>query len=313
MKTLIVGGGLSGLALAENLETQGREYLLVEARSRFGGRIFTHLDGDGYFDMGPAWFWPGQPRIAALIARLNLEKFDQFTQGSLIFEDEQGRAQRGKAFLSMQGSWRLMGGLGALINTLANRIPDDRKYLNAEVTHLEMLNDCCVARLSHGQEISADHVVLALPPRIAAQIDFSPALPANAVQAMRDIAFKVGKYGGLTPKHVDAAELMRVLDARPVVEPRIAPVEVSPGVHRFTPDVVDFALTVVEAGSAVGGIALETNGPAIVLCLDGELTLQGELVLERGQAAFCDDEALSIHGDGRLVIATGEHPDTVEL
>jgi mannose-6-phosphate isomerase len=59
--------------------------------------------------------------------------------------------------------------------------------------------------------------------------------------------------GGLTPKHVDAAELMRVLDARPVAEPRIAPVEVVPGVHRFTPDVVDFALTVVDAGSAADG------------------------------------------------------------
>lgn len=118
--------------------------------------------------------------------------------------------------------------------------------------------------------------------------------------------------GGLTPKHVDAAELMRVLDARPVAEPRIAPVEVLPGVHRFTPDVVDFALTVVEAGSATDGITLETGGPAIVLCLDGRATLQGSLVLERGQAAYCDDDEVSIHGDGRVVIATGDHPDTVE-
>lgn len=118
--------------------------------------------------------------------------------------------------------------------------------------------------------------------------------------------------GGLTPKHVDAAELMRVLDARPVAEPRIAPVEVLPGVHRFTPDVVDFALTVVEAGSAADGITLETGGPAIVLCLDGRATLQGSLVLERGQAAYCDDDEVGIHGDGRVVIATGDHPDTVE-
>jgi mannose-6-phosphate isomerase len=118
--------------------------------------------------------------------------------------------------------------------------------------------------------------------------------------------------GGLTPKHVDAAELMRVLDARPVAEPRIAPVEVLPGVHRFTPDVVDFALTVVEAGAAVDGITLETDGPAIVLCLNGRVTLQGSLVLERGHAAYCDDKQVSIHGDGRVVIATGDHPDTVD-
>ncbi|MFM2352848.1 MAG: mannose-6-phosphate isomerase, class [Actinomycetota bacterium] len=114
--------------------------------------------------------------------------------------------------------------------------------------------------------------------------------------------------GGLTPKHVDAAELMRVLDARPVAEPRIAPVELLPGVHRFTPDVVDFALTLVEAGSAVDGITLETGGPAIVLCLEGEVTLHDELSLERGQAAFADEASLRVVGAGRAVVATGRHP-----
>ena len=58
MTVLIIGGGLSGLALAEALEAQGRKYLLLEARTRFGGRIKTEHHGAGYFDMGPAWFWP---------------------------------------------------------------------------------------------------------------------------------------------------------------------------------------------------------------------------------------------------------------
>lgn len=114
--------------------------------------------------------------------------------------------------------------------------------------------------------------------------------------------------GGLTPKHVDVPELMRVLDARPMAEPRIAPVEIAPGVQRFTPDVVDFALTVVEAGAAIGGVTLDTGGPAIVLCLEGELLLQGTLVLARGQAAYADGPSLSVHGTGRAVVATGHHP-----
>ena len=114
--------------------------------------------------------------------------------------------------------------------------------------------------------------------------------------------------GGLTPKHVDVAELMAVLDARPMPEPRIAPVEIAVGVHRFEPDVVDFALTVVEAGAAHAGVTLGIAGRAIVLCLQGRVMLQGELALERGQAAFCDDQQLSIRGEGRVVVATGDHP-----
>lgn len=115
--------------------------------------------------------------------------------------------------------------------------------------------------------------------------------------------------GGLTPKHVDVPELMAVLDARPVPEPRIDPVEVAPGVRRFSPDVVDFALTVVEAGAAADSVTLDARGPAIALCLEGSATLQGSLVLERGQAAYCDDDALSIRGTGRVVVATGRHPE----
>ena len=69
MRTLIVGGGLSGLALADALEAQGKDYLLLEARARFGGRIETRHEGGAGFDLGPAWFWDGQPRIAALIDR----------------------------------------------------------------------------------------------------------------------------------------------------------------------------------------------------------------------------------------------------
>ena len=188
MKTLIVGGGLSGLALAERLEKQGRDYLLVEARPRFGGRIMTHRLNEAYFDMGPAWFWPGQPRIASLIDRLGLKKFDQFADGDLIFEDEQGQVQRGQGYSSMQGSWRLEGGLAALTDALANLVPDHRKRLNAPAIKMSLSGGQCTTTLANGEQVISDQVVLAIPPRVAAEIVFSPALPANAIQAMTGIA-----------------------------------------------------------------------------------------------------------------------------
>lgn len=187
MKTLIVGGGLSGLAVANSLETQGLDYMLVEARSRFGGRIKTeHVDA-GYFDMGPAWFWPNQPRIAVLIDRLGLEKFDQFSDGILTVEDEKGQVQRGRGYASMEGSWRLTGGLGALTDALASKIPDTRKRLNAPISSLKKTKEGATATLDNGEEILADQVILALPPRVADKIEFNPPLPANATKAMQGI------------------------------------------------------------------------------------------------------------------------------
>lgn len=187
MKTLIIGGGLSGLALAEALEGRGRDYLLLEARARFGGRIMTEHHGAGYFDMGPAWFWPGQPRIAGLIDRLELEKFDQFAQGILTFEDEAGQVQRGRGFASMQGSWRLQGGLGALTQTLADRLPAGRKRLNAAVIGLTKTDEGVTATLGNGDTVQAGRVVMSLPPRVAANITYSPELPRSALQTMQGI------------------------------------------------------------------------------------------------------------------------------
>ena len=188
MKTLIIGGGLSGLAIADALETAGHDYLLVEARSCLGGRVLTQQVAGASFDLGPAWFWPGQPRIAAMIERFGLTKFDQFSQGALSFEDAQGRVQQGKGFASMEGSWRLAGGLGRLIDVLTNRLGDHRVRLGTSITSIILDNDGCTATCANGDRITADRVVLALPPRIGAQIAFTPALPDGALQVMQETA-----------------------------------------------------------------------------------------------------------------------------
>ncbi|MEM6974420.1 MAG: FAD-dependent oxidoreductase [Pseudomonadota bacterium] len=187
MQTLIVGGGLSGLALAERLQAEGEDYHLLEARDRFGGRIMTERPGDGYFDMGPAWFWPGQPRIEALAARFGLRVFAQHAVGDLMFEDEAGRVGRGLGFASMAGSRRLEGGLAALTEALQARLPLARKQLNAQVTGLQMSKGICRAALADGGAIEADRVVLAMPPRLAGGLDFCPALPASALRAMAGV------------------------------------------------------------------------------------------------------------------------------
>jgi monoamine oxidase len=180
MKTLIIGGGLSGLALAERLTHLGQDFHLVEARDRFGGRIETQHLGDAYFDMGPAWFWPGQPRVAEVVERFGLHRFDQYSTGDLIYEDEFGHVQRGRGFASMEGSWRIEGGFAALTTALEKCIPTSRKQLNAKTIGLKLQNGICTATLADGSVIEGDQIVLAMPPRIASNIEFSPALPERS-------------------------------------------------------------------------------------------------------------------------------------
>lgn len=187
MTTLIIGGGLSGLALADMLHARGDDFTLIEARSRLGGRILSLDHGGAGFDLGPAWFWPGQPRIAELLDRLELEVFEQYATGALSFEDTQGPVQRGRGHASMQGALRVAGGMGAVIDALAQTLPTDKIRLGAQVTGLSQTQDCVTATLSDGTHITGTRAVLALPPRLMATLAFTPALPAGAMAAMQSV------------------------------------------------------------------------------------------------------------------------------
>lgn len=187
---LIVGGGLCGLSLARQLQAAGCDWQLVEARDRWGGRILTEVvDGQGY-DLGPSWFWPGQPRIESLLKQLELSRFDQVYQGDLIYQDETGQVQRGQGMASMQGSWRLKGGLAKLIDKLVAALPAERLHPGTTISKLTEGTDISVAieaSTDNAVVFKANQVVLALPPRIASQLDFSPALSEQAIKAAKEI------------------------------------------------------------------------------------------------------------------------------
>jgi mannose-6-phosphate isomerase len=114
--------------------------------------------------------------------------------------------------------------------------------------------------------------------------------------------------GGLTSKHVDVPELLKVLDFRPLPVPYLEPERPHPGVAVFRPGVPDFVLTVVSPDAASPGVTLPLTGPAIVLCTSGRSTIGGH-DLERGHALYVADEPeLTVSGDGMLFVAsTGRH------
>lgn len=114
--------------------------------------------------------------------------------------------------------------------------------------------------------------------------------------------------GGLTPKHVDVDELVRVLDPAPGLEPRLAAVEIGQGLTRFDAGVPDFALVKAEVGGSPIAVALE--GPAIVLATVGDVVISGaasgETVrLTPGKAVFVtpDEGSVMVSGAGEVFAA----------
>ena len=93
--------------------------------------------------------------------------------------------------------------------------------------------------------------------------------------------------GGLTSKHVDVVELLRVLNFSPAADPVVRPI-VDGAVSTYPTDAAEFRLTRVSipAGESV---AVPTAGAAIVLVVEGAAEVSsrsGEVRLSPGRAAW---------------------------
>ncbi|HEX6446433.1 MAG TPA: mannose-6-phosphate isomerase, class I [Streptosporangiales bacterium] len=112
--------------------------------------------------------------------------------------------------------------------------------------------------------------------------------------------------GGLTPKHVDVPELLRVLDATPREVDVLRPAPVG-GVADYVTDTPYFRLSSVEPEN--GPASLPGGTPQILLCVAGSVTAHagGEHVrLSRGDSAFVRADAgdVTVVGEGRLFRAS---------
>lgn len=114
--------------------------------------------------------------------------------------------------------------------------------------------------------------------------------------------------GGLTPKHIDVPELLRVVDTTPAPPPRILPEAVADGVEAFRPGIPDFELWHVRAAEGAPR-TIPLHGPAIVLAVGGALRVTGRsgdaVDLAAGTAAFAtaDEGELVLAGAGEAFIA----------
>lgn len=79
---LIIGAGYAGLTAAYALRKARKNVLVLEARDRVGGRVWTQQFDDGtYVDWGGAWVGPTQDQIYALAHAFGVETFKTYDEG----------------------------------------------------------------------------------------------------------------------------------------------------------------------------------------------------------------------------------------
>ena len=180
MKTVIIGGGLSGLYLAYLLRKQNKECTLLEAAPRLGGRIQT-VEGalDTPLELGATWFSEAHPHLLSLIEELELEKYPQFSKGKSLFQTKSFEPpQEFYVPESEAPSYRLGGGTEKLIESLSRKLETENLKLNAKVTALEDTGDKIKISTRDAETCFADRVILCMPPQlVSAKLRFTPALP----------------------------------------------------------------------------------------------------------------------------------------
>ncbi|MET0452078.1 MAG: mannose-6-phosphate isomerase, class I [Mycobacterium sp.] len=113
--------------------------------------------------------------------------------------------------------------------------------------------------------------------------------------------------GGLTPKHVDVPELLRVLDFTPTEESALRPQVVTEGIELvYDTPAPEFAVSVLrldgpELGHQVDAPARH-DGPQVLLCTEGSVQVHakaGLLTLDRGASAWvsADDGPIRLVAD----------------
>ena len=93
-KVIILGAGFAGLAAGKMLVENGYDVLILEARNRTGGRVFSYdIDGkdekdDLVIELGAEWIGQSHERLLALCKELNIELKNNQFKDRLIYDNK---------------------------------------------------------------------------------------------------------------------------------------------------------------------------------------------------------------------------------
>jgi monoamine oxidase len=126
----VIGAGYAGLSAARRLVAAGRTAIVLEARDRVGGRVWTQRTPAGTpFDVGGTWLGPGQDAAYRLAQELGVGTYRTWTQGEHILATPRG-VHRYRGLIPPINPLALAGlALGmARLNAMARRVPLDEPW-----------------------------------------------------------------------------------------------------------------------------------------------------------------------------------------
>ena len=153
------------------------------------------------------------------------------------------------------------------------------------------------------------------------QVELSPGeaifLPAGNIHAYRSgLGLEVMAASdnvlrcGLTPKHIDAAELLKIADFQELENPKITPRKLAEGLVEYPVEVDDFRVYLAEVSGKNILADIDLPSAAIVVCTAGEVAVSTSLdereVLTKKQVVYVSGaKKISLSGSGTVFLVLG--------
>ncbi|CAF2860463.1 unnamed protein product, partial [Rotaria sp. Silwood2] len=190
---VIVGAGVAGLTCARHLthllKKRPHKITVFEARDRVGGRTLSIPELN--LDLGASWIFSSHIAALSLVRELNISTIDQYESGISLINTGNNGIQRMALGNIHYGAKRLKGGTGSLCAAiLAELTTKSRTTVNIELNSPVMsiayeTNKTINIKLRNNNSISADYVVLALPPKLfMPTINLTPELSSSLIKEL---------------------------------------------------------------------------------------------------------------------------------